>query len=152
VTDAARHRAALALIVIAWAVSLLLPALTVRGGPTLSGFDLLTQGWQGVSRGVLAWYANPLFAVAVLAAAANRARAAGVAAGVAVVLALTSFAAEDMLGRQMPSVPDLELRAGFFVWAAALIAMFIWSWLRVYLQRSNDVRGQRGAESFHFRD
>jgi hypothetical protein len=140
VTKAAPRLAAIASIVTAWVASLLLPALTVRGGPTVTGLDLLVQGGEATSRGLFAWYANPLFVMAVVAAAANRARAAGVASGAAVVLALTSFAAEEMLGRQLSFVPSLELRAGFFVWVAALVAMFLWSWVQVYLQASNHSR------------
>lgn len=104
---------------------MLMPALSVEGGPTLSGADLLLQGWQGMSRGVYAWLANPLFAVAFVAAWVSRRRMALVAAGASVLLALSSFAAEQQLLRQMDTVPELSLLPGFYVWLAALLVLFL---------------------------
>ena len=135
--NAVRGRAVLAAIVAAWAVSLLLPAIAAAGGPRLSGLDLLLQGWQGTSRGVYAWLANPLFAAAVAAKAAGFERTAFGCAGSAVLLGLTSFVAEDILRERMPSVPELTFLVGFWLWGAALLALFVWSWRTVYLQYRN---------------
>lgn len=137
-----RHAHALALMCIAaaWVVSLLMPAITARGAPPFSGLDLLLQGWQGTSRGVFAWYANPLFILAVALGAVNRLRLAGAASGIAMVLGLTSFAIEAALRNSMESVPPITLHAGFYLWLAALVAMFTWSSIRMYLQARNDLR------------
>ncbi|MBN1238478.1 MAG: hypothetical protein JXB36_08240 [Gammaproteobacteria bacterium] len=142
-----------AVIVAAWAASLPLPALAVRGGPTLTGWEMLLQGWQGAGRGVYAWYANPLFAVAVVAAVANRPRAALVASGFSILLALTTFVAEDVLHRSMERVPELTLLVGFYVWVAALLAAFLSAWRTVYLQLRDNLRPRAGGrKSFHFWD
>jgi hypothetical protein len=131
------HWSVAAGIVAIWFASLALPAVGIRGGPTLTGLELLMQGWQGASRSVFAWYANPLFALALVLSLLRRRRAAGVVAGVCVVLALTSFAAEDLLRARMQSVPDIALRSGFFLWAGALIAFFVWSWTGEYRKLRN---------------
>ena len=118
----------------------MMPAITARGAPPFSGFDLLVQGWQGASRGVFAWYANPLFVLAVVLGAMNRLRLAGAASGIAMVLGLTSFAMEAALRNSMEAVPPMTLRAGFYLWLCALAAMFMWSSIRIYLQARNDLR------------
>jgi len=135
-----RSRSVLAVIVVAWGASLLLPALAVGGGPRLSGLDLLLQGWQGTSRGVYAWLANPLFAAAVAAKAMDFERIAFGCAGGAVLLGLTSFVTEDILRERMQSVPELTFLAGFWLWGAALLALFVWSSLTVYLQYRDHLR------------
>jgi hypothetical protein len=134
------HAVALTCIAAAWVVSLLMPAITARGAPPFSGFDLLLQGWQGTSRGVFAWYANPLFILAVSLGAMNRLRLAGAASGIAMVLGLTSFAVEAALRSSMETVPPITLRAGFYLWLCTLVAMFMWSSIRVYLHARNDLR------------
>lgn len=135
-----RHWAALICIGAAWALSLLMPAITARGAPTFTGLDLLLQGWQGTSRGVFAWYANPLFVLAVTLAALRRLRSAGALSGVALVLGLSSFATEAALRGSMESVPSLSMRFGFYLWLSALAALFIWSCSCIYLQRRNHLR------------
>ena len=140
VERAARRWLPVVVIVAVWTASLPLPALAVRGGPTLTGWDLLLQGWQGASRGVYAWYANPLFTIAVVAALANRPRAALVSSGFSILLALTTLVTEDVLLRSMESVPELSLLAGFYVWLAALLAAFIFASRTVYLQHRDNLR------------
>lgn len=139
-TGTARRVAALGGIVAAWGLSLALPALAVRGGPTLSGFDLLIQGWQGASRGIVAWFANPAFVLAVAASAVRLHGTAGVLSGVSLVLALTSFAVADVASLRLSSVPDVELRVGFFLWLASLLALFLSSWTSVFLQRPRSLQ------------
>jgi hypothetical protein len=122
-------------IALLWAVSLALPALAVRGGPVLDGADLLLRGWRGLSRGVVAWYANPLFFGALVLGVLRRDGACAVLALLAVALGLTSFGLESMLGLQMTSVPDVVFSPGVYVWLAALIALALWSSLAAYRGR-----------------
>lgn len=123
----------------AWVLSLLLPAVAVGGGPILTGFDLLIDGWQGVERGVVAWLANPVFGAAVVLAACGRTRGACALFALSLLLALTSFAAEPILLAQSQAVPDFSFRGGFYVWLAALVAFLAWSWRRVHLQGRNKI-------------
>ncbi|HEU4619167.1 MAG TPA: hypothetical protein VFV10_14100 [Gammaproteobacteria bacterium] len=113
-----------------WGVSLALPAVRVRGGPVFDGADLLLRGWQGAARGILAWYANPLFAAALALAALRRDVAAAVLSLLALALALTSFALEPLLELGMASVPDIGFLPGLYVWLSALAAAAVWSSLR----------------------
>lgn len=126
----------LAIITLLWGVSLALPALVVRAGPTLDGADLFVRGWRGLSRGIVAWYANPLFFAALVFAVMRRDSACTVAALLALVLALTSFALEPLLGLHMKSVPDVVFLSGMYVWLAALLALAAWSLLTAYRGRS----------------
>lgn len=122
-----------AAIALVWMLSLALPAIEVSGGPTLSGFELLLRGWEGASRGVFAWFANPLFIGALALTLARRDGAAGVVSTLALALGLTSFATEAVIGRVQP-VPELTLLAGFYVWLAALAALCAFclrAWLAV---------------------
>lgn len=130
-------------IALVWLLSLALPAVDVRGGPTFSGLDLLLRGWEGASRGVFAWFANPLFIVGLVLALARRERAGLVVSALALVLGLSSFAAEAVLRRVQP-VPDLTLLAGFYVWLAALAALGLRAWLAVSCRRHGG--GARGRE------
>lgn len=118
-----RLRAAvLAVIVGVWALSLLLPAVEAAGS-RLTGFDVLLQGWRGTRAAVLAWYANPLFVLAVLFSARRHARAAAVCAALAVALSLTSFAAREIAAAAGVTAPPGRLDTGFYVWLAAQLAL-----------------------------
>jgi hypothetical protein len=111
-----------------WAVSLLLPAVHVSGGPTLTGAGMLEQGWQALDSGVPSWYANPVFLLACVAAFLGRPRIAGVLMGVALTLALTSFWAGAIARSNGTNVPTLIWQAGFYCWLAAQIGLFVWCW------------------------
>lgn len=129
------HRAVLAAIALAWVASLFLPGADVAGGPSVSGLEVLARGWRGAESGVFAWYANPLFIVALALAAWRFDAAAGALACVACVLALTSFAAAETARGAGVAVPPLSLAAGFYLWLIALIALAAVSWLRVWRRR-----------------
>ncbi len=118
----AYRRPILAIIAAAWTVSLALPAVSA-GGRTFDGLELLLRGWEGFSRGVPAWIANPLFFAALAAAFARRDVPAAVLAALAVALGATSFMTEELLRRGTAFVPPIELRTGFYVWFAALLAL-----------------------------
>jgi hypothetical protein len=91
---------------------------------------------------VFAWYANPVFLLALACAGAGRARAAGVLAGVAVLLALTSLAVEELARDSGMGIAPVSFEVGFYVWIATLLALLAWSWARVAAER---VRGDAGG-------
>jgi len=116
------RRPILALVALLWLSSLVLPAVAA-GGRTFDGLDVLLRGWEGLSRGVPSWLANPFFVAAFVAALAKRVVVAALLATLSVALGVTSFAAGDLLARSNAFAPEIELRAGFYVWLAALIAL-----------------------------
>jgi hypothetical protein len=120
------QRASLALAVTAWLVALFLPALGA-GGVTLDGFDVLERGWEGLSRAVLAWYANPLFVLAVVLGGTRYRRSVVAVAFCALALALSSFATNELAESTGAAVPDVTLFAGFSVWLAAHLALCVWA-------------------------
>jgi hypothetical protein len=128
----ARTLLALAVFALLWTASLALPALRVRSGPMLDGVDLLLRGWQGVSRGVVAWYANPLFIAALATAALGRSIAAAVLALLALALALTSFVLEPVLRMSMNRVPEVTLLGGVYVWLAAMLGLAFFTCAMAY--------------------
>lgn len=112
----------------AFALALALPALDVPGAGTYSGLEMLLEGWRAMRSGVYAWLANPLFLVAVILAIAEYRRAAGIAAGIGSVLALTSFAAAAIARRDGLTVPDPTYLPGFYLWLGAQLALLAWCW------------------------
>ncbi len=148
--EPARRAALLVTLVALWAVSLAAPALRVAGGPMLRGIDVLLQGWQAASHGLVAWYANPLLAAALLLAALGRIAGAAVLSGLALLLALSSFAIGPILALQMAHVPAVTLLPGFYAWLAAIIALLAWSTARA-VRRNPKKRQIRDSES-PFRD
>lgn len=135
-SDRARSLLPLAAFALLWTVSLALPALEARNGPMLDGADLLLRGWQGVSRGIVAWYANPLFIAALAASALGRRVAAAVLALLALALALTSFALEPVLRMSMNRVPEFTLLGGVYVWLAALLGLAFFTCATAYREHS----------------
>jgi hypothetical protein len=109
-----------------WCISLWLPAAAVAGGPSLDGLEMLRRGWRALGSGVVSWLANPVFVLACLTALLGHSRAAGALAGVACLLALTTFAAPDLAARGGRGIPPVTWQAGFYVWLLAqLIFLFI---------------------------
>ena len=111
--------------VLLWSVSLALPALEISGGPTLRGIDVLFRGWQGISSGVYAWLANPLFALAAVVCVARAWRTGLTVAGAACVAGLTSFAANALAARGGANVPEFMFVTGFYVWLTSLVALAV---------------------------
>jgi len=120
------QRLLLAAAVLAWLAALLLPAISVPG-MTLDGFDVLERGWEGATRAVLAWYANPLFVIAIVLGLQRHHRSAVFVAFAALALALSSFATNELAALTGRSVPDVTLLAGFYVWLAAYAALCAWT-------------------------
>lgn len=129
-------------VAVVWAASLVLPAVEIASsGRAYAGFELLLGGFRAARAGVYAWYANPLFVIAVLLGAAGRARAAGVISSVALLLGLTSLYAADAARAAGMTVPQLSWRIGFYVWLAALAALCTWSWAYVAWDRRTRLTG-----------
>jgi hypothetical protein len=135
VTETGRRLVPLGAVALLWAAALALPALRIRGGPVLDGADLLLRGWQGASRGIFAWYANPLFAAALGLAALGRDGAAALLSLLALGLALSSLALEPLLRLRMSSVPEIDFSAGLYVWLAAIFVLALRSSLWAYRGR-----------------
>ena len=129
-----RERLPVLLIGLLWAVSLAFPSL-LAGGRSFTGYELLVQGWQGLSRGVYAWLANPLFVVALAAAWFGRDRVAIVGAAAGLVLGATSARVESVLSARMSSVPDIELGVGYYIWMTAFVALLLLLSLRALKKR-----------------
>jgi hypothetical protein len=122
-------------IALCWVASLLLPAVTVGTGPTVDGWTLLRRGWQAADSGIYAWYANPLFLLAWLAAAGRLFRIAAVISVPGLLLGLTSLAAGDLARAGGLPVSELGFRAGFFLWLLALAALAVCCCWRSFVVR-----------------
>ena len=120
------QRASLAVALLAWLAALFLPAIGA-GGVTLDGLDVLERGWEGLSRAVLAWYANPLFVLAIVLRLQGYRRSAVAAAFAALALALSSFATNELAAMTGGTVPDVTLHAGFYFWLGAYVALCVWA-------------------------
>ena len=105
-------------ISLGWVGALFLDALQPEGARPLTGWELLTTGWRAAEAGIWAWFANPLFGLAVCLLLMRRAQAAGAVAGVALVLALSSLATGALA---------LVFGAGFYLW---LVGSGHCSWTR----------------------
>ncbi len=115
-----------------WAASLGLPAVGVVSGPDLNGLDLLRLGWRGAEVGVYAWYSNPLFLGALIAAVFRHPVGAGVASGAGLLLALTSFAASSLAENAGAAAPELSFGTGFYVWLSAQVGLCLWCWADIF--------------------
>jgi hypothetical protein len=105
--------------VLLYLLSLFLPAIDGAGFPALSGLDVLRQGAGAWRNGVIAWYANPLIAAALIACWLRHYRLGLGFAMAALLLGLSSFSAEWAAASSGRSVPAFRFAAGFYVWLAA---------------------------------
>ncbi|HEX6992547.1 MAG TPA: hypothetical protein VF339_00205 [Gammaproteobacteria bacterium] len=124
----------LSAIALLFAASLACPALSA-GGREFSGLDLLLDGWQGLTRGVYAWLANPLFAAALACAFLARDVAAAALSAAAALVGGTSVFVESALRDSMASVPAIELDVGFALWIVAFAALCLRSLTRAFARR-----------------
>ena len=136
------RRTELAAIAVPWLTSLFLPAVRVVGGPPIKGLELLLRGWQAAGSGVFAWYANPLFVLAMALAVAGWYAVAGSFASIALLLALTSFAAADVARAAGAPVPQLYFEPGFYLWLFASFALPAWCWAAEWRRRYSRYSGE----------
>ena len=119
------------------ALSLSLPAIQGSGFPGLSGLDVLRQGAGAWRDGVIAWYANPVLIVALVATFLGRFRT-GLGFGlVGSMLALSSFGAQSMATSAGRNVPAFSFAAGFYVWLAAFAIVLVATAVGIY-KESNE--------------
>jgi hypothetical protein len=104
---------------LAWGVSLALPAVQVTRGPSLSGYDVLVQGAGAWRDGVVAWYANPALLGALVLGWVRAHRASLVVAVIGLALGLSSFSAGTVAASAGRSVPAFGFAAGFYLWLVA---------------------------------
>ena len=113
-------------------LSLGLPAIDGAGFPALSGMDVLRQGAGGWRDGVVAWYANPVFAVALVACLVGRYRLALPTAIAGCVLGLSSFTAGMMAESAGRSIPAFSFAVGFYLWLLAFLGLILASLVGIY--------------------
>lgn len=106
-------------------LSLLMPAIDGSGFPAFSGWDVLQQGASAWRQGVVAWYANPLFLVALILCWIPRFKLALVAAVAGLLLALSSFSAGMMAENAGQSVPAFSFAIGFYCWLLAFAVVIL---------------------------
>lgn len=108
-----------------WLASLALPALGARGGPVLTGYEVLAQGFGAWRYGVLAWFANPALLAGVVAHIGGWARSALALFAAGLVLALSSYWSGEIAAAFGRSVPELFFASGFYCWLAAHVVALI---------------------------
>jgi hypothetical protein len=113
-------------------LSLFLPAIDGPGFPALTGMDVLSQGASGWRDGVVAWYANPVFAVAVVSCLLGRYRFALIGAVAGTLLALSSFSAGTVAQTFGRSVPAFSFAAGYYLWLLAFVDLILASAVGIY--------------------
>jgi hypothetical protein len=102
---------------------------------TMWGFQLLLRGFIGVFFGIIAWFANPLWAVALLLVSVKWVKAAMAVSLASLVISFTSFLAigkdlavwESDIYHQHPSA----LLPGCFLWMASLALVPLACWLKI---------------------
>ncbi len=134
----------LSLSLLLYLASLFFAGANMSGGYQLSALQMLIYGPWGMPFGLFQWFANPLFALAVLAH--RRFRRLALLAGVgALYVALGSFAIErlpDNVSYEFHDVTALGL--GFYLWGLALLAFCAGqAWHCWRAQRAQDVPGWR---------
>jgi uncharacterized membrane protein len=106
-------------------LSLLMPAIDGSGFPALRGWDVLEQGASAWRQGVVAWYANPVFVVALILCWTRRFKFAFVAAVVGLLLAVSSFSAGMMAENDGQPVPAFSFAIGFYLWLFSFVAAIL---------------------------
>lgn len=105
-----------------WAASLAFPSLGARGGPQLTGYDVLAQGFGAWRYGVVAWFANPMLLIGIVAHVRGWRRSALAFSAAGLALALSSYWSGDIAALFGRPVPALSFAAGFYCWVAAHLA------------------------------
>jgi hypothetical protein len=115
-------------IVLLYVLSLVLPAIVIEhaqwfGPPS----EKVMWGVECVGSGFLAWPLLPIWAANPLLLLAAGMHGVGwrIPAAITAALAVTSAVAAPFVLRGFDAEPLLHLRAGYFVWAASMVAMLV---------------------------
>src|ERR1700744_3417370 len=113
---------------IAYVAACCLPALRWqndnKGFEIMLGLRALAVGWSGIFAGVLAWFANPFWFLALVLAFFRKPWLGSIAGAIALLIALTVF---NVVGRELPgdegNVTKTRIVAvlpGAYVWFASI--------------------------------
>ena len=119
-----------------WLLSLAMPSIGPRGGTALSGFEVLSRGWSAWRYGVVAWFANPVLLLAVIALVWKKPRLAAASGFVGCILAVSSYWAGTFAALAGRSVPELFFASGFYLWMAAHLAVLCGG-IRLMIRRAD---------------
>lgn len=104
------------LSVLLYGCSLVLPALLFNSHSPIWGYEVLMWGWWGVLVHQVAWFANPIYASALINYRFKRRKSAITSAAVAVLVGLTSFAADGWWFNEAGPTSITALGPGFYAW------------------------------------
>lgn len=110
----------LAIVIIAYLISLALPGLHLIGGDFVEGWRLLLTGWYGFLILEFAWLANILFLLGVASRLLKADTAAGVAGIAAFAIGLLSLRSTHWIAHHERIS---HLGWGFYVWMAAFLVL-----------------------------
>ncbi len=127
-----------------WLLSLFLPGIILSpAGSNLTGVEILLEGWLSPIAANFAWFANPLFLIAVFKIMSGK--PAPALALTAAVLGFDSFRFSE-LPSSVSMHPVYGLGWGAVVWLAALLLMMSAAGARQYEIRSSIWWKDRGFE------
>lgn len=102
---------------------------------TMWGFQLLMMGYMGIAYGIISWFANPLWGVALLLVLLKWMKAALAVSLASVVISLTSF---WVIGKDLyvweSDIYHQHVSAalpGCFLWMASLVLVPLACWLKM---------------------
>ena len=109
-------------------VACCLPALEFKNSSAqndiMLGLRALAIGWSGFFAGILSWYANPLWLVAIVFSLMRKPTLSLCFGALAVIVAFTTF---KILGRELPAdegnvtkMTVIKILPGCYVWLASL--------------------------------
>lgn len=132
----------LTLTLILLGVGLCLDGAHMRGGAHMPALQMLIYGPWGVPFGLTQWFANPLFALAILAHRRYRRLSLGLGLW-ALYLAATSITLERLPDNQSYAFHDVtHLGLGFYLWSSAMVVFCLGQGWQVWTARSRqDVPG-----------
>lgn len=122
-----------------YAISMILPAFytefiligelghTVDEGYTWNGWKVLAFGWAAIFDWTIAWYANPLFAIATILLLQKKS-CCFYYAWAALLVALTSFFYRNIWNDKDPPEHIASYGIGFYFWLLAFIVLIWATW------------------------
>ena len=114
-----------------YVISLFLPGIIYSGDQKMYGYFILGFGWLGMVHGVFAWFANPLFLLALIRARVEKPKTILVTASAAFILGLTAFMLRSIpnLDTEGPDVDHLSI--GYYVWMTSIALLAIYAYRKM---------------------